>query len=373
MFVLLGGKIFTGQEFIDGGAIFVENGKIIKVLRRRRIPKGVEVIDLKGKYILPGLIDIHTHIGLRDEGAPREYSDVNEATTPATPQLYAVDAFNSESPDIKKALKSGVTTVFITPGSANPIGGMGSVVKFRKGSLKEMILKKDAGFKVALGENPKLTYREKRTFPSTRMATAAVIREWFYKALKYSEKKRKEPDIGLDNILKVLKGKVPLRVHCHSVQDIETAIRLKEEFGVDIILEHASDAPLIVSKLKGVVKGIAVGPLFGVSSKPESKNLDFKNAGQLAKEGIKIAITSDHPFNAVYYLNIYAAMAYKEGMDEISALRAITSTPAELLGVDDMVGFIRRGSHADMVVFDKHPFDIMSRVEMVFIDGVRLV
>lgn len=373
MFVLQGGKIFTGEEVIERGAIFVDNGKIIKVLRRQRIPKGVEVIDLRGKYILPGLIDVHTHIGLRDEGAPREYSDVNEATNPATPQLYAIDAFNPDSPDIKKALGSGVTTVFVTPGSANPIGGMGSVVKFRRGSLREMILKKDAGLKVALGENPKLTYREKKTFPSTRMATAAIIREWFYKALKYSEKRKKEPDTGLENILKVLKGKVPLRVHCHSVQDIETAIRLKEEFGFEMILEHASDAPLVTRKLKDMVKGIAVGPLFGVSSKPESKNLDFKNASVLAKEGIKIAITSDHPFNAVYYLNVYAAMAYKEGMDEISALKSITSTPAELLGVSDLVGFIKEGNHADIVVFDKHPFDIMSRVEMVFVDGLRLV
>ncbi|MGB9824140.1 MAG: amidohydrolase [Candidatus Hydrothermia bacterium] len=373
MLALIGGKIFTGENFIERGVVFIENGKIVKVLKRLRIPKNIEVIDLRGKYLLPGLIDVHTHLGLRDEGAPREYSDVNEATNPATPALYAIDAFNPSAPDIDKALRSGITTVFVTPGSANPIGGMGSVVKLRRGNIKDMILKKDAGLKMALGENPKLTYREKKMFPSTRMATASIIREWFYKAKKYSEKRRKERDLGLENLLKALKGEVPVRIHCHSVQDIETALRLKEEFGFEVILEHASDATMVVDRLKGQVKGIAVGPLFGVSSKPESKNLDFKNPGILAKNGIKVAITSDHPFNAVYYLNIYAAMAHKEGMDEVEALRAITSNAAELLGVGSMVGYIKRGYQADIVVYSGHPFDIKSKVEMVFVDGIRVV
>uniref|UniRef100_A0A7V3ZZY3 Amidohydrolase n=2 Tax=candidate division WOR-3 bacterium TaxID=2052148 RepID=A0A7V3ZZY3_UNCW3 len=374
MIVLKGGKIFTGEEFIENGAIFIENGKIVKVLRRKRLPSNVEVIDLKGKYILPGFIDPHTHIGMRDEGAPRDYSDVNEATDPATPHIYAIDAYNPLDPAVEKALRNGVTTVFITPGSANPIGGIGSVIKLKKASISEIIVKKEAGLKMALGENPKLTYRERKSFPTTRMATAAVIREWFTKAQRYGEeKKRKEKDPKLENILKALRKEIPCRIHCHSVQDIETALRLREEFGFEMILEHASDAPLIADKLKGKVKGIVVGPLFGVSSKPESKNLSFENPARLSSHGIPIAITSDHPFNAIYYLNLYAAMSFKEGLDEITALKAITSTPAEFLGVSDRVGYIKKGYDADIVVFSGHPFDIMSRVEMVFIDGVRVV
>ncbi|MEO0239660.1 MAG: amidohydrolase [candidate division WOR-3 bacterium] len=374
MIVLIGGKIFTGEEFIENGAIFIENGKIVKVLRRKRIPKNAEIINLKGKYILPGLIDPHTHIGMRDEGAPRDYSDINEATDPATPHLYAIDAYNPQDPAVGKALKSGVTTVFITPGSANPIGGIGSVIKLKNAPISEIIVKKEAGLKMALGENPKLTYREKKTFPSTRMATAAVIREWFTKAKRYGEEKRKkERDLKLENILKALRKEIPCRIHCHSVQDIETALRLHEEFGFEMILEHASDAPLVAEKLKGKVKGIVVGPLFGVSSKPESKNLSFENPARLSTYGIPVAITSDHPFNALYHLNLYAAMSFKEGLDEITAFKAITSTPAEFLGVADRVGYIRKGNDADIVVFNGHPFDVMSRVEMVFVDGVRVV
>lgn len=373
MLVLRGGRIFTGESFIDDGAIFIENGKITKVLKRKRIPSGAEIVDLKGKFILPGLIDAHTHIGMKDEAAPREYSNVNEATEPATPHLYAIDSFNPEDPAIKKAIAAGVTTVFITPGSANPIGGMGSVIKFRSAPLKEMILRKDAGLKIALGENPKLTYGGKNTFPMTRMAVSAIIRENFTKALKYAEKKKKETDIRLQNIVKTLRKELPCRIHCHSVQDIETALRLQEEFGFEMILEHASDAPMVVEKLKDRVIGIVVGPLFGISAKPESKNLSFKNPAIISSFGIPIAITSDHPFNAIYYLTIYAAMSYKEGLDETTALKTVTSTPAKFLGVEDRVGYIRRGNDADIVVFSGHPLDIMSRVETVFIDGVRVI
>jgi len=373
MFAIVGGKIFTGDEFIEQGVIFVENGRILKVLRRKRIPKNIEVVDLSGRYILPGLVDAHTHLGLRDEGAPREYSDINEATDPSTPHLYALDAFNPNSPDVEKAIRSGVTTVFVTPGSANPIGGMGSVIRLKPGPLRDMVLKREAGLKIAMGENPKTTYREKKTFPATRMGVSAVIREWFYKALKYSEKKRREKDLKLENLLKVLKREIPARIHCHSVQDIETALRLKDEFGIDIVLEHGTDAVLIKEKVAGNVKGIVVGPLFGVSTKPESKNLDFKNPGILSKAGIKVALTSDHPFNPVYYLNLYAALAHKEGMDEIEALKAITSNPAEILGVEREIGYIKPGLRADMVVFNTHPFDINSKIEMVFLDGIRIL
>lgn len=373
MLVLKGGKIFTGENYITNGAIFIENGKIVKVLRRQRIPKGVEVLDLRGRYILPGLIDAHTHIGMKDEASPRDYSDVNEATDPATPHLYAIDSFNLDDPAVEKAVASGITSVFVTPGSANPIGGIGSVVKLRKTSLREMVLRKEAGLKMALGENPKLTYREKKTSPTTRMATSAVIREWFSKAINYDKKRKKERDIKLENILKALKKEIPCRIHCHSVQDIETALRLQEEFGFEMILEHASDAPLVAEKLKGRVKGVVVGPLFGVSSKPESKNLSFKNPSVLASYGIPVAITSDHPFNAIYYLNLYAAMSFKEGLDEIASLKAITSQPADFLGVSNRVGYIRKGNDADVVVFSGHPFDIMSKVEMVFIDGLRVI
>ncbi len=376
MLVLVGGKIFTGEEFIENGAIFIENGKIVKVLRRKRIPQGVEVLNLRGKYILPGLVDAHTHLGMKDEGAPREYSDINEATDPVTPHLYAIDSINPQDPAIEKALRSGVITVFVTPGSANPIGGMGSVVKLKKALLSDMVIKKDAGLKMALGENPKLTYRDKKSFPSTRMATASLIREWFSKGVKYLEekwRKRGAPETKLQNILKVLKKEIPCRIHCHSVQDIETALRLQEEFGFDMILEHGTDAVLIPEKLQGKVKGVAVGPLFGVSSKPESKNMSFKNPSILASYGIPVALTSDHPFNAVYYLNIYAALSYKEGLNEIDALKAITSTPADFLGVGHRVGRLKEKYDADIVVFNKHPFDINAVVEMVFIDGVRVV
>ena len=376
MKILVGGMIFTGKEFIEGGAIYIENGKIIKVLKRKYLRKEAEIIDCSGKYILPGLIDAHTHIGLYEEGAGRDYTDGNEMTKPVTPHLYAIDAVSPHDVAIKKARENGVTSVFVTPGSANPIGGIGSVIKLKDGLPHKNVVKKEAGMKFAFGENPKFVYGPQKKMPMTRMAIAALIRESLYKAKDYGEKKKRkrdfETDVEMEALLKLLRREFPARAHAHRHDDIMTALRIKEEFGFDLVIEHCTSGAKVKDYLKGKVIGCVVGPAFGVSTKPESRDISFETPRILAKEGILVAITSDHPVTPLKYLNIYAAMAFKEGMEEIEALKAITINPAKILGVEKRIGSIEKGKDADIVVFNRHPFDLLARTEMVFIDGERV-
>lgn len=375
MKAFLGAKIFTGKEWIVGGTLIIEDGKIKKVLRRKRIPKNAEIINVKDKFITPGLIDAHTHIGMVEKGAGRDYADLNESTNPSTPNIRAIDGFYIDDPAIEEARKSGITTVYITPGSSNPIAGVGSVIKLKKGYLKDIILKEIAGLKLSFGENPKNTYGAKGKRPITRMAISAIIRETFYKAKSYCEKRRKkEQKLDYEILCLALNGKIPIRAHAHRKDDILTALRIGEEFNLSIIIDHSTEGHIVLEELKEAknLVGCVSGPHMYFPWKVELKNNTFKNPGILSKSGLPVAITSDHPFTPIEYLPLYAALAHKEGMDEIESLKSITITPATLLGVDKRVGSLENGKDADFVIWSHHPFDIKARAVEVYIDGKKV-
>ncbi len=376
MKAFVGAKIFTKNGWLKDGAIIVEDGKISRVLMRKRIPKGAEIIKLNGKYITPGLIDAHSHIGMVEEGAGRDYADLNESTNPVTPDVRAIDAFYPDDPAIEEARKSGITTVYITPGSSNPVAGLGAVLKLKKGYIKDMILKERAGLKLSFGENPKATYGNNGKKPITRMAIAALIREAFYKAKVYCNKRRgKEKDFEQEAFCLALRKQIPIRAHAHRKDDILTALRIAEEFGLEIIIEHCTEGHLAIEEIKEYknLKGCVSGPLLYFPWKVELKNLDFKNPALLSKSGIKVAIMSDHPFTPAKYLILYAALAYKAGMDEIDALNAITINPAEFLGIDKRTGSLEAGKDADFVIWSGHPFELKSQPIDVYIEGKKVV
>lgn len=373
MIALTNGKIITmeGNDYQEG-TILIKDGKILDIGQSIIIPSGVETIDLEKKYVLPGFIDAHTHVGIAEEIYQIEGDDTNEISDPLTPQLRALDAINPYDIGFKDALLGGVTTVMVTPGSANVIGGIASVLKVWGSSFKEMIIKGEAGLKIALGENPKRVYGEQKKMPHTRMATAAMLRQAFIEAQNYQKKKNKERDLKKENIVKVLEGQIPLRAHAHRADDILTALRIAQEFGVEIIIEHCTEGHKISKELLDSQVKVVVGPSLTSRAKVELGERTFKTPGILSQAGLTVALMTDHPVVPVQYLPLCASLAVKEGMKEREALKAITINAAQILGIQDRVGSIKKGKDADLVVWDNHPLDIRSNPRLILVNGKKV-
>jgi imidazolonepropionase-like amidohydrolase len=392
---IAGGKVMTiTQGTLESGTVLVEGGRIVAIGERVEIPEDAEVYDATGKVVMPGLIDAHCHVGIFADGIGWDQSDGNEATDPITPHLRALDALNPGDPAFGELLQAGVTTVLTGPGSANLIGGQWICVKtVRKPTVDEMTLLEPAGMKMALGENPKRVYGGQKKMPATRMGSAAALRSALVEAQNYLDKweryqsdleaykakaeggdgeakapTRPERNLKLEALGKVLRRELKARIHAHRADDMLTAIRIAEEFNLDLTLEHATEGYKIAHVL--VEKGIPVtaGPILFSRTKYELKGMTPKNPGLMAKAGVKVAIQTDE-LSAVKYLPINAALAVREGMPEEEALKAITIHPAEIIGVADRVGSLEVGKDADIVVFSGHPFDYRTVVELVVVDG----
>ena len=373
MLAIKGGKILTMDKagVINGGIILVEGQFIHKVGKTVKIPEGSTVIDAQGKYICPGFIDSHTHIGLEEEIYRVEGDDVNETSDPITPQLQAVDGINFMDLAFADALRGGVTRTMCMPGSANILGGQAVFLKTLASSLGDMIYRSPWGLKAALGENPKRVYGAQKKSPKTRMASASLLREALSTARSLMDKddlKAREQFHNLP-IFKVLKKEMPLLLHVHRADDILTALRIKDEFDIDMLLQHGTEAMLVADELVKRDVAVFLGPLLVNRAKVEMKEVAFKNAATLAARGVKFSFITDHPVIPIEHLRVCAALAVREGLDEDMALQAITSVPAQLLKVDHELGMIKEGKRADLVIFDGHPFDFRSKAEKVLVDG----
>ncbi|MBR5980667.1 MAG: amidohydrolase [Firmicutes bacterium] len=360
----------------ENGYIEFENGKITAFgdMTDASAYDG-DVLDAAGGYILPGLIDAHTHIGIGEEGLRWEGIDYNEITDPVTPQLRAMDGFNPFDTAIEKAAAGGVTTAGVSPGSANVIGGQIAAIKLRGKDVDDMVLKAPAAMKFALGENPKNCYGNHDKAPKTRMMSAALMREALIKAQRYMEKKEKgdaEYDAKSEALIPVLKREIPVHVHAHRADDMLTAIRIANEFNLRFCIVHATRSAKIADVLAGYDFIPIVGPSEGPASKPETVDGSFATAGILRAHGMTPAITTDHDVQPLWLLPMYAAMCVREGLSEEDALKAITIVPARALGVEDRVGSIAVGKDADIAVFSGHPFHYMTKATAVFIDGLRV-
>lgn len=379
MILIKNGTVLTmAGENIESGEVLVENGKIVKVGKDIKVPSGCQVLDAKGGYIMPGIIDAHTHIGMWENAMGFEGADGNEATDPVTPELRAIDAINPMDKCFEEAYENGVTCVCTGPGSANVMGGTFAVIKTKGARIDDMIVKNPAAMKIAFGENPKSVYNERKTKPTTRMAVASILRETLFKASEYLAKKEKAqkegkdmPDFNMkyESLIPVLKREIPLKAHAHRADDIFTAIRIAKEFNLRLTLDHCTEGGLIADYLAKEGYPALVGPTLTDRSKIELKELSFKTPGILNKAGVKIALITDHPVIPVHYLPVCAALAVRSGLDENEALKAITINPAEILGVSDRVGSIEAGKDADIAVFDKHPFDVQKKSLYVLING----
>ncbi|BBE31257.1 amidohydrolase [Tepiditoga spiralis] len=367
----------SSEPFV--GDVYIENGKIEKV--GKDLKYDVETIDATGKFLLPGFVDPHSHIGLFEEGVDGIHQDGNEMTDPVTPQVRAIDAFVTNDPSIKRALAGGVTTVMIVPGSGNLIGGQGAIIKFRSNIIDEMIVKEPAGLKMALGENPKRVYNSKNKMPSTRLGNAAVIREYFIKVRNYINKKEevikegkifKDIDIKMEIGEKVLKREIPARIHAHRKDDILTAIRLSEEFDFDLVIEHATESYKIADYIAKKKIPVILGPLFGFRTKLELKDMTYESVKIINENNILAGIMCDHPVIHLEHANIHAGTALRYGANEEDILKMLTINGAKILKLEDKIGTIEEGKDADIVIWSHHPFDLRAKAEKVFIEGKKV-
>lgn len=376
-------KTMSGKEY-ECGYIITEKDKIARVGDMAELNENelneTHIIDAAGCLVLPGFIDAHCHLGLFDDSMGFEGEDGNEMTDPVTPQLRAIDGIYHLDRGFEEARNAGVTTVVTGPGSANVIGGQFAAIKTTGRRVEDMIIRDPVAMKVAFGENPKTVYSEKRQMPTTRMATAAILRENLQRACEYGQQlddyykdknndDKPDYDIKMEALLKVLKKEIPLKAHAHRADDILTAIRVAKEFDLDLTIEHCTEGHLVLDVLVDEGVKAIVGPLISERSKIELKNLSLKVPGILSKAGITVAIMTDHPVIPIQYLSLCAALAVKEGMDEEEALKAITINAAKIAGIDDRVGSIGVGKDADLVIMDGHPFELKSRVVKTIING----
>ena len=359
------------------GTVLMHGGRIAAMGADVSVPADATIIDAGGRWVLPGFIDAHTHLGVHEEAEGWAGSDTNELTDPVTAGVRALDAINPVELGFDDALAGGITSVNVNPGSGNPIGGLTVAIHTHGRTVDDMVLRSPSGLKSALGENPKRVYGEKKQTPSTRLGTASVIRQAFADARAYLDKHEfaepgKPPpgrDLRLEALGLVLTGAIPWRQHCHRADDIATAVRIADEFGYRLVIDHGTEAHLVAELLASKGIPVLIGPLFTSRSKVELRNRSLANPGRLAAAGIEISIITDHPVVPINFLVHQATLAVKEGLDPDTALRAITINPARVLGIDGRVGSLAIGKDADLVLWSGNPLDVMQRALRVFIAG----
>lgn len=379
---IVGGKIMTmaGKEY-EEGVLRILNGKIAAVGDKQSVPvklaKDERVIQLDGAWVMPGLIEAHCHMGITEEKKGMEGDDCNETVNPVTPYLRAVDAINTMDAAFGDAVRAGITAAMIGPGSSNVVGGQFALIKTYGRRVDDLVVKAPAAMKVAFGENPKVNYSGQGMSPSTRMATAAMLRREIFEAKAYLARKERaaendqdfEEDFTKECWIPVLRGEIPLKAHVHRVDDIFTAIRIAKEFGLPMTLDHCSEGHLIAEELAGEGYPAIVGPDLASRSKIEVQNMAFKTAGVLSKAGVLTAITTDHPVSLIQSLPICAGMAVKAGLPMEEGWKAITINPAIICGVADRLGSLEVGKDGDVAIFDGNPMEVFTETLYTIIDG----
>ena len=360
--------------------ILLADGKIAAIGGGLTAPADAAVFDADGLEVYPGFVDAHTHIGLDGYGIGYEGCDYNEMNDIWTPQLRAIDGINPRDPSLADARRAGVTCVCTGPGSANVLGGTFLAMKTVGNRVDKMVVRDPVAMKCAFGENPKRCYRDK--CDSSRMSTAAFLRGALMQARDYGARKQaangditKMPVYNqkLEALLPVLAREIPLKAHAHQANDIFTALRIAREFNLRLTLEHVTEGHLIADELAGEKDvPMAVGPSLTFASKFELQNKSWSTPAVLTAAGCHVSIITDSSVIPQQYLPLCAGMAVKAGMDPFDALKAITLNPAEHIGVADRVGSLEVGKDADVVITAGSPFEVLTEVKAVFIDGARI-
>ncbi|WP_353807134.1 amidohydrolase [Agromyces sp. SYSU T00194] len=366
---------------LQDATVLVVDGRIAAVGTDVEVPDGVPVVDAGGRWVLPGFIEAHAHMGVSEEAQGWAGEDTNEMTDPNGAALRAIDAINPEDEGFRDALLGGVTSAVVKPGSGNPIGGQTVAIKTWGGrTVDEQVIREAVSVKSALGENPKRVYGDKKQLPSTRLGVANVIRSAFVDAQNYVARRdaaaaKGEPfdrDLAKETLARVLAGELAWDQHVHRADDIATALRLADEFGYRLVINHGTDGAAVADVLAERDVPVIFGPMLTSRSKVELRDRDIANLGALARAGVRVAITTDHPVVPINFLVHQASFAVKEGLDRETALQALTVHPAAFLGLDDRIGALAPGLDGDVVIWSGDPLDVTSRAEHVYITGTEV-
>lgn len=380
--LIINGKIFTMEDnsqentYIENGYIRI-NGKYIEEIgemsKLRARQQRETVLDVRGAWVMPGIIESHCHIGISEEKIGIVGDDCNEGTTPVTSTLRAIDAVNPMDAAFHDAIQAGITSVMVGPGSANVVGGQFLFMKTHGRCIDDMVVKSPAAMKVSFGENPKTCYGDKDEYPATRMGVAALLRKTLFEATQYKREKEQgtleKEDFEMEPWIPVLKKEIPLKAHAHRADDILTAIRIAKEFDVNMTLDHGTESHLIANLVKASGFPVIVGPDLTSRSKLEVKNMNFKTNKVLCEQGVLFSITTDHPVSMIQYLPLCAGLAVKRGLPMEEGLKAITINAACICGVEDKVGSLRPGKHADIAVFSGNPMEVFTETLYTIVDG----
>ena len=371
MLLIQNGSVFTmetdEESYVD---LLIDKEKIIQIAKHITPTERMRIIDAKGLRVYPGFIDAHSHIGIAEDKKTSQGDVSNEGTNPITPCVRAIDAINPMDSAFHNALASGITSVMVGPGSANPIGGQFAFVKTHGRRIDDMIVMAPAAIKFAFGENPMTNYGPNGNIPSTRMGIASLIREELTLAKQYfSNGNGSQNSFTMECYRDLFEGKIPMKAHVHRADDIFTAIRIANEFGLGLTLDHCTEGHLIADAIAESGYPAIVGPSLASRSKDEVSLSDFKTPGVLQNAGVLVALTTDHPVSRIQYLPLCAGLAVKEGMSEWGALRAITIDAARICRVDQRVGSLKEGKDADIAIYDGNPLQIASSVKYTIVNG----
>ncbi len=370
-------------EPIPNGILVVKDGKIFSVGRAAGVLAEAKIVDLKGAVIIPGIVDTHSHVGIYPKPAVPAHSDGNEMSGPVQSTGRALDAIDPNDPGLRMALAGGITTANIMPGSGNVIGGQTLYVKYRGTTVERMRIvgqRADGsevlgGLKMANGENPK-GYGRRGQAPFTRMKIAALQREQFVKAKEYMEKmkgdKKPDRDLSLEPLVEVLEKKRTVHFHCHRADDLMTAVRIAEEFGFEIVLQHATEGYRVADELAKRKIPVSLTLVDSPGGKAEVMGLLEENAAILDKAGVPVCVNTDDSITESRFILSTGAIALRGGMSEAAALRTLTITPAKAMHLDHRLGTLEAGKDADFVILSGPPFSTYTKVQETWIDGKKV-
>jgi imidazolonepropionase-like amidohydrolase len=365
---IINSHVYDSQSgsFLQDTTILWSDGVIKEIGSHVEVPNDAEVIDGTGKFVTPGLIDAYTQLGLKESGVRWEGDDTHELSDSSQGMLSVIDGIYPLDTSFEEARANGITTVHVAPGPYNVISGQTAIIKTAGSVIDEMIVRARYGLAVSLGEQPKKLNRETLIYPLTRMGIAALLRSELRKA-KYAPEETSDERTTL--FQKVIQRKAPLFIRAYRTDDIMTALRLKEEFDINLVLVHAIEGSNVKEQIVHAEVPVLAGPFFQDRSRFELKNLDPSTSVHLQQAGVSMALITDHPTSAIRNLSLEIALAVREGMSKKDAIDKVTLSAAKLLDLDETVGSIEVGKAADFALWDKEPFELTSRVSQTFIDG----
>lgn len=371
-----GALIYTiNSEPIENGTLIVQNGKITAIGADIDIPKNTKIHDVKGKVIMPGLVDTHSHLGNGSGG---------DQSGALHPEVRLLDAFDPMAVNLMKARAGGLTTINIMPGSGHLMSGQTLYIKTRKGKViedlticKNISINICGGMKMANGTNS----MRNKPFPGTRAKSASMVRELFIKAQEYQKKliasknnpeKTPERDLKMEGLIEILDSKRIVHFHTHRHDDVLTAIRISKEFGFKLVLHHVSEAWKVADEIAKAKVPVSLIFIDSPGGKMEAVDLDPKSALALEKAGADVAFHTDDPITDSRLLLRSAAIAVREGMSKPKALEGLTLAGARMLELDDRIGSLEKGKDADFIILSGDPLSVYTHVEQTWIEGLKV-